>query len=208
MTRSAAGATITGMRVLVVGTLALLLASPAVADEVTRLPNGNVSVSARGTPLGSMLRQFGAIAPLDTSLVDPKVERSQVHLAVDDVPVAVALAAAFDSAGVSYAVWGSEPDHLRIVAFPAGAAPANPSAQEQGKAQPVGYPPPPSLPEEGYVLPNGVRLPPGMSPDDPDVAMITGPVYPPEPPSPDDPEMAEVLAVDPTMVPSEPEKVP
>jgi hypothetical protein len=178
--------------------VAFVLVSAALAPclsaaEVTRLPNGNVSISARGTPLGTMLRQFDAIAPLDTSLVDPKLERATVDLAVQDVPLATALAASFDAAGVSYVVWGSDPDKLRIVAFSGGAAPAG-EGQEPQTAK--AYSPPP-VPTEGYVLPNGIVLPPGISPDDPDVAMIGGPGVPHEGRPEDDPELAAALAIDP-----------
>lgn len=170
--------------------LSAVLAPGLRAAEVTRLPNGNVSVSARGTPLGTMLRQFDAISPLDTSLIDPKIERTPVDLAVQDVPLATALAASFDAAGVSYVVWGSDPASLKIVAFTGG---ATGEITERGVAKAYA---PPAVPTEGYVLPNGVVLPPGISPDDPDVAMIGGPGVPHEGQA-DDPELAEALAIDP-----------
>jgi len=179
------------MRVSLVGALAWLLLAPELrAAEVTHLPNGNVSISARGTPLGTVLRQFSAIAPLDTSLIDPKIERSQVDLALQDVPLPAALAAAFESAGVSFVVWGSDPTNLRIVAFAQGSATADGAHAGQAKAIA-----PQPLPEQGYVLPNGVVLPPGISPDDPDVAMLGGPPPPREIPPEDDPELAEALTV-------------
>lgn len=196
-----------GMRRFSLALLAVALAPVASAAEVTRLPNGNVSVSARGTPLGSMLRQFGSIAPLDTSLIDPKALQGQVDLAVQDVPLSAALAASFEAAGVSYVVWGSDPSSLRIVAFAGGATPTEAREHQTAKA----YTPPP-LPSEGYVLPNGVVLPPGISPDDPDVAMIGGPAQPYEGRPEDDPELAEALAIDPNAqinyVPEGAEKTP
>lgn len=187
------------MKVSTAWGVAWLLIAPGVcAAEVTHLPNGNVSISARGTPLGAMLRQFGEIAPLDTSLVDPRVERSQVDLALHDVPLPAALAAAFESAGVSFVVWGSDPANLRIVAFArgSGAAEGGPSAPTKA----AGFVPPPQ-PEQGYVLPNGIVLPPGISPDDPDVAMLGGPAAPRETLPEDDPDLAEALAIDPGAAP-------
>lgn len=178
--------------------MALLLLAPGLrAAEVTRLPNGNVNISARGTPLGAMLRQFSALAPLDTSLVDPRVERSHVDLALQDVPLPTALAAAFEAAGVAYVVWGSDPANLRIVAFAQGAASEGPRAG-QSKATAMT---PPAPPEGGYVMPNGVVLPPGISPDDPDVAMLGGVPPPREVPPEEDPELAEALAIDPNAAP-------
>lgn len=184
---------------MMVAVAVLGLAAPGVrAAEVTHLPNGNVSISARGTPLGTMLRQFSTIAPLDTSLIDPRIERSQVDLALQDVPLPTALAAAFESAGVSFVVWGSDPKNLRIVAFARGGAPADAAHATPGKAPALA---PPPQPEQGYVLPNGVVLPPGISPDDPDVAMIGGAPPPREIPPQDDPELAEALSVDPNPAP-------
>ncbi len=182
------------MRTVLTTLLVLTCAAPAGAAEVTRLPNGNVNVSARGTPLGAMLRQFGAIAPLDTSLVDPKALQGQVDLALQDVPFSAALAASFEAAGASYAVWGSDPSSLRIVAFAGGAQPLGETREHQTAKAYVA----PPLPTEGYVLPNGIVLPPGISPDDPDVAMIGGPAAPYEGRPEDDPELAEALAIDPS----------
>ncbi len=169
--------------------LLLALATPARA-EVTRLSNGNVTVSARFTPLGLLLRQIGALAPLDTSLIDPKIERSLVSLALNDVPVPVALAAVFEAAGVSYVVWGDDPTLLRFTAFAPGASAPVPGTKPA--------PPPPPVYNQygGVTLPNGITLPPGISPDDPDVAMIGGPAPPREGAPEDDPELAEALAVD------------
>lgn len=169
----------------------LLLALALPADgEVTRLANGNVTVSARFTPLGLLLRQIAALAPLDTSLIDPKIERSLVSLALDDVPVPVALAAAFEAAGVSYVVWGDDPTLLRFTAFAPG------SSAPVAAPKPT-VPPPPTYNQYGGVtLPNGITLPPGISPDDPDVAMIGGPAPPREGAPEDDPELAEALAVE------------
>ncbi len=195
------------MRTLSLALVVFSLAPVADAAEVTRLPNGNVSVSARGTPLGSLLRQFAAIAPLDTSLIELKALQGQVDLGVQDVPLSAALAASFESAGVSYVVWGSDPSSLRVVAFAGGAVSGETREHQTAKA----YVPPP-LPSEGYVLPNGIVLPPGISPDDPDVAMIGGPATPYEGRPEDDPELAAALAIDPNAqinyVPEGAEKTP
>ncbi len=178
-------------------TLAALLVSAALAPwahgagEVRRLPNGNVSIDARGAQLGLMLRQFHALSAFDTSLIDPKVERSPVHLAVDDVPLAVGLAAALDAAGVSYVVWGSDTEELRVVAFVQGGA--APSAAAVASAQA----PPTFTPGQPYVLPNGMALPPGIAPDDPDLAMIGGPGVPSEGGPEYDPDLTEALSVEP-----------
>jgi hypothetical protein len=159
----------------------LAAAAPAApTPELVRLPNGNVTLRARFAPLGTLIRQFEAVAPIDISLVDPKVSATQVSVAVEDVPVAVALSAMLDAAGVAYAVWGDDPKSVRVVAFPTGGGPPEPA------------PPRPPV-TEPTMLPSGVIVPPGISPDDPDLAMIGGPPPPRETPPEDDPELAEIL---------------
>ena len=75
------------------------------------------------------------------------------------------------------------------VAFAGGAGPLGETREHQTAKAYVA----PPLPTEGYVLPNGIVLPPGISPDDPDVAMIGGPAAPYEGRPEDDPELAEAL---------------
>jgi len=175
--------------------------------EVTLLPNGHVSVSARGVPLGRLLKQFGALMALDTSLVDKKIELAPVDLAVRDVPADVALRETLQAAAdVSFVLWGGDtlPD-VRLAAYPSGAGDkGKPGGVPEGPAPP---PPPPELdPNMDPVVAAAIQA--GMSPDDPDLAMI-GTGAPERTMAPeDDPDLAEILGPPPDQKKPEEAKKP
>lgn len=169
---------------------AALSANEAGSAEVVLLPNGHVSVSARGIPLGRLLKQFAALAPLDTSLVDKKVERAPVDVAVHDAPLDVAVRATLAAAAdVSFVLWGgdTQPD-LRVLAYPSGAG-----AAAKGTQTAVAAPPPPPEIDPNMDPAIAAAIQAGISPDDPDLAMI-GTGAPERTLAPeDDPDLAEIL---------------
>lgn len=193
MTPRPARATIALMRKALSVALGLLAgAGTAAASEVTRLPNGHVSVLARGAPLGRLLQQFGALARLDLSNVERRLEHTPVDVAVRDVPLEVALGATLQAAGVSFVLWGSAAEELRIAAFPGGVPVA---AGEKGTQAAQAAPPPPPVFEPPPDMDPAVAaaIQQGISPDDPDMAMI-GTGAPERTLAPeDDPDLAEIL---------------
>ncbi len=174
-------------RVLAFG-FAALSALGAGAAEVSRLPNGNVELNARGVPLGLLLQQFGSLTRLDTTLVDRRAEAASVSVAAGDVPLDVALQAVLQAAGVSFVLWGDDPGSLRLLVLGEIGAPA----PAKGAAT---APAPPALPELPPDMDPAVAaaIQAGVSPDDPDLAMI-GTGAPERSAAPeDDPDLAEIL---------------
>jgi len=162
--------------------------------EVARLANGNVSVNARGTALGSLLKQFGALTALDVALVDHRAETASVDFSVRDLPLTDALTAMLQSSGVGFVLWGQEGTDggLRLIAYPPGAS-ANASDGKQVAANVAPGPPPPLElpPDMDPAVAAAIRQ--GIAADDPDLAMI-GTGAPEKTLNPeDDPDLAEIL---------------
>ena len=168
--------------------LVFVSALGAGAAEVSRLPNGNVELNARGVPLGQLLQQFGGLTRLDTTLVDRRAEAVPVSVAAGDVPLAVALQAVLQAAGVSFVLWGDDPASLRLLVLGEIGAPAAAKAASSAPAPP----PPPELPSDMDPA-VAAAIQAGVSPDDPDLAMI-GTGAPERSVAPeDDPDLAEIL---------------
>lgn len=153
------------------------------AAEVSRRPNGNVDLNARGVPLGQLLQQFGRLTGLDTTLVDRRAEAAPVSVAAGDVPLDVALQATLQAAGVSFVLWGDDPANLRLLVL------GETASATAAKAAPPG---PPELPADMDPA-VAAAIQSGIAPDDPDLAMI-GTGAPERTASPeDDPDLAEIL---------------
>lgn len=108
--------------------IALITAGGLAAAQgrvVAPRPDGLVSVRAEAAPLGQILRELAALAPLELR-IDPAVESVPVTLQLEDVAAGTALLAVLRGSGVDVVVSGwprpGQPERARVVAGRAEAA--------------------------------------------------------------------------------------
>jgi hypothetical protein len=82
--------------------LGLMLPASLSAQEITRAPNGTLSVQAVDVPLGRLLEALGSAAVFEKVMLSNDVERRRVTLALENATPRRAMIAALDSAGVDY----------------------------------------------------------------------------------------------------------
>lgn len=85
-----------------------LLSGAATAQPLIQMqPGGTVSVHASGVSLGALLREMGALAPFERFVVGPAADSRLVTLALDGVPVSVAIVEMLKASDVDYVLVGS-----------------------------------------------------------------------------------------------------
>jgi hypothetical protein len=82
--------------------VAMLWASGASGQTVTRNPDGTISVTASELPLGQVLRAIGQVSPFEKLAIEPSAETRTVTVTLDNTPVEEALKVILDTAGVNY----------------------------------------------------------------------------------------------------------
>jgi hypothetical protein len=150
-------------------------ASAAEAQSVRRVGPERVTVKADGIPLGDLLDQLAAIAPLESVTIDPLDRAVPVSLVAEDVYPLVAIGLVLKASGLDFVM-----SSTRILAgrakkaleASAGASAARleptdserPDAKlEKAQEPPVAEPPPPSVDEHDLVQAAVPVLPPAPS---------------------------------------------
>ena len=128
------------LRVSAVWLVVAAAASPASswAQSVTRSGADRISVEAQSLPIGRVLRDMLAVAPIEALMIDPKVENHPVSAHIVGASAGEAINQILADSNLPFLVWGGAAGPWRIVvgdkdaalrvsagsALPSGASPA------------------------------------------------------------------------------------
>jgi hypothetical protein len=98
---------------LLVGAAAFSVA-PAFAQSVTRSSTDRISVEAQSLPIGRVLRDMLAVAPIEALMIDPKVENHFVTVHIYDVSAGEAINQVLADSNLPFLVWGGAKGPWRI----------------------------------------------------------------------------------------------
>jgi hypothetical protein len=120
-------------------------ATPTFAQTVTRSSTDRISVEAQSLPIGRVLRDLLAVAPIEALMIDPKVENSSVNVHIYDVTPGEAINQILADSNLPFLVWGGARGPWRIFvgdkdaalrvhagsSIPGGPTPQNREAEER-----------------------------------------------------------------------------
>ena len=89
-------------------------AAPTFAQTVTRSSADHISVEAQSLPIGRVLRDLLAVAPIEALMIDPKVENHAVNVHIYDVTPAEAINQILGDSNLPFLVWGGTRGPWRI----------------------------------------------------------------------------------------------
>lgn len=129
---------------LLCGAVAMSAAS-ASAQTVTRSSADHISVEAQSLPIGRVLRDLLAVAPIEALMIDPKVESHSVNIHIYDVTPGEAINQILADSNLPFLVWGGARGPWRIFvgdkdaalrvnagsSIPGGPTPQNREAEER-----------------------------------------------------------------------------
>ena len=98
---------------LLVGAVAIS-AAPSFAQTVTRSSADHISVEAQSLPIGRVLRDMLAVAPIEALMIDPKVESQVVSVHLYDVTPGEAINEILADSNLPFLVWGGARGPWRI----------------------------------------------------------------------------------------------
>jgi hypothetical protein len=98
---------------LLAGALAIS-AAPSFAQTVTRSSGDHISVEAQSLPIGRVLRDMLAVAPIEALMIDPKVENHLVSVHLYDVTPGEAINELLSDSNLPFLVWGGARGPWRI----------------------------------------------------------------------------------------------
>ena len=120
-------------------------AVPTFAQTVTRSSADHISIEAQSLPIGRVLRDLLAVAPIEALMIDPKVESHPVSVHVYDVTPGEAINQILADSNLPFLVWGGARGPWRIFvgdkdaalrvdgrsSIPGGPTPQNREAEER-----------------------------------------------------------------------------
>lgn len=89
-------------------------AAPTFAQTVTRSSADHISVEAQSLPIGRVLRDLLAVAPIEALMIDPKVENHAVSVRLYDVTPSEAINQILADSNLPFLVWGGTRGPWRI----------------------------------------------------------------------------------------------
>ena len=98
---------------LLAGALAIS-AAPSFAQTVARSSADHISVEAQSLPIGRVLRDMLAVAPIEALMIDPKVENHLVSVHLYDVAPGEAINQILADSNLPFLVWGGARGPWRI----------------------------------------------------------------------------------------------
>jgi hypothetical protein len=100
--------------VLLLAGAVALQAAPIFAQTVTRSSVDRISVEAQSLPIGRVLRDMLAVAPIEALMIDPKVENHSVSVHIYDVAPGEAITQILSGSNLPFLVWGGTRGPWRI----------------------------------------------------------------------------------------------
>lgn len=121
------------------------ISATASAQSVTRSGDDRVSIDAQSLPIGRVLRDMLAVAPIEALMIDPKVESHSVNIHIYDVTPGEAINQILADSNLPFLVWGGARGPWRIFvgdkdaalrvnagsSIPGGPTPQNREAEER-----------------------------------------------------------------------------
>ena len=89
-------------------------AVPGFAQTVTRSSADRISVEAQSLPIGRVLRDMLAVAPIEALMIDPKVETHAVNVHLSDVTPGEAINQILADSNLPFLVWGGAKGPWRV----------------------------------------------------------------------------------------------
>jgi hypothetical protein len=100
--------------VLLLAGAVAISAAPSFAQTVTRSSADRISVEAQSLPIGRVLRDLLAVAPIEALMIDPKVENNSVSAHLYDVTPGEAINQILADSNLPFLVWGGARGPWRI----------------------------------------------------------------------------------------------
>ena len=88
--------------------------APASAQSVTRSGDDRVSVQAQSLPIGRVLRDMLAVAPIEALMIDPKVESHLVNAHIVGATTGEAINQVLADSNLPFLIWGGANGPWRI----------------------------------------------------------------------------------------------
>ena len=89
-------------------------AAPTFAQTVTRSSADRISVEAQSLPIGRVLRDLLAVAPIEALMIDPKVESSSVTVHISNATPGEAINQILADSNLPFLIWGGARGPWRI----------------------------------------------------------------------------------------------
>jgi hypothetical protein len=100
--------------VLLLAGAVAMSASSTSAQTVTRSSADRISVEAQSLPIGRVLRDLLAVAPIEALMIDPKVEGSSVTVHISNATPGEAINQILADSNLPFLVWGGAKGPWRI----------------------------------------------------------------------------------------------
>jgi len=100
--------------VLLLASAVAMSAAPTFAQSVTRTSTDRISVEAQSLPIGRVLRDLLAVAPIEALMIDPKVEGSSVTVHISNATPGEAINQILADSNLPFLVWGGTRGPWRI----------------------------------------------------------------------------------------------
>ena len=100
--------------VLLLAGAVAMSASSTFAQTVTRSSADHISVEAQSLPIGRVLRDLLAVAPIEALMIDPKVESSSVTVHISNATPGEAINQILADSNLPFLVWGGTRGPWRI----------------------------------------------------------------------------------------------
>jgi hypothetical protein len=100
--------------VLLLAGAVAISAAPSFAQTVTRSSADRISVEAQSLPIGRVLRDLLAVAPIEALMIDPKVENQSVSAHLYDVTPGEAINQILADSNLPFLLWGGARGPWRI----------------------------------------------------------------------------------------------
>lgn len=98
---------------LLAGAMAIW-AAPSFAQTVTRSSADRISIEAQSLPIGRVLRDLLAVAPIEALMIDPKVENHPVSAHLYDVTAGEAINQLLADSNLPFLIWGGARGPWRV----------------------------------------------------------------------------------------------
>ena len=102
------------LRVSALLVCAVSSAAPSFAQSVSRSSADRISVQAQSLPIGRVLRDMLAVAPIEALMIDPKVESHPVSARLVNVSAGEAINQILADSNLPFLVWGGAQGPWRI----------------------------------------------------------------------------------------------
>jgi hypothetical protein len=93
----------------------ILLTAASLQAQAVTSTNGRIDVHAEGVPVGRLLRELLPMLPMESMMIDPKVEGKPVTVSISGASTGEALNTVLESSGLPYGIWGGAQGPWRLV---------------------------------------------------------------------------------------------